>query len=185
MVLLGQDLGSTNTPVHELGHFFSLCHTDGCEHNSGDDEVDDTLTDRDNWDTADKLAQKNFEKDYAALTDPKQIQQVDVLLVNVMAHRPGRLLFSSDQLDRMTDDSNDRHNWVASGRTRFVDSSGAQILAGTSQFPVSTVDLGIGLAISGDIVLVRAGTYIEPMTISKSVFLRASRGSAIIRGKNH
>jgi nitrous oxidase accessory protein NosD len=39
---------------------------------------------------------------------------------------------------------------------------------------------GVSEAQAGDIVLIRPGHYNEPMTISKAVALRATRGDALI-----
>jgi hypothetical protein len=86
----------------------------------------------------------------------------------------------------MTDTSNGGRNNVATGFTRFVDhtsscfipngSSGCSIFGG----PYHSVGDGINAANPGDIVMVRPGNYNEPMTISKPLTLRATRGNATI-----
>ncbi len=102
-------------------------------------------------------------------------------------HDPNnRNRLTPDQLDRMTDTSNGGRNNVATGFTRFVDhtsgcifpngSSGCSFLGG----PYHSVGDGINAANPGDIVMVRPGNYNEPMTISKPLTLRATRGDATI-----
>jgi hypothetical protein len=104
-------------------------------------------------------------------------------------HDPNnRNRLTPDQLDRMTDTSNGGRNNVATGYTRFVDhtcttfpgfangSSSCSLFGG----PYHTVGDGINHANPGDIVMLRPGNYNEPMTISKPLTLRATRGNATI-----
>ena len=50
--------------------------------------------------------------------------------------------------------------------------------------PYSVVRDGVNSAQNGDIVLIRPGTYVEPMTINKAVTLRSTRGWATIGNPN-
>ena len=97
--------------VHEIGHFFDLCHTHGCPYNDmpcgvppGTDDVDDTLPDHTCW-MRDDLARHSFEAPFADLT-PDQQRQVDSTFLNVMGYhweaKYGRLsgLLTPGQLTR-------------------------------------------------------------------------------------
>jgi len=63
-----------------------------------------------------------------------------------------------------------------------VDKNNLGIQIGTSALPWKTVASGIAAASAGgnDIVLVRPGSYDEPMTVTKPLTLRATRGTAVI-----
>jgi hypothetical protein len=197
MVLIGQDLSSINTPFHELGHFFNLDHT----HSGGglspdcvtgwDDHVADTLEDNCGdcpggcWDR-DQIANWNFPTecggpcDYVDLSTADQ-HRVDQVYYNLMSYRPRREVLTPGQLDRMTDHSNGAVHHVASGWTRFVDWRNDSILQnGSSILPYQLVGTGLSHAASGDIVLIRRGTYDETMTIDQDVTLRATMGDAVI-----
>ena len=134
-------------------------------------------------DGLDSLANHNFDdRDYDELT-PEEQEQVDLVFYNLMCYRYRRERLSPGQLDRMTDASNTTVNHVATGRTHFVDDDGdGENQSGSSTEPYITVADGLEAAGSGDIVLIRAGTYDESLTIDQRVYLRASRGNAVIRG---
>lgn len=104
--------------------------------------------------------------------------------------------FTSDQLDLMTDRSNAHAgDQLDTGCTRFVDADANpkhlvgiascgdlsdEPTDGSSVHPYVTVTDGLQAADAGDIVLIRAGSYNEPMVIAQPVTLRASRGDAFI-----
>ena len=89
--------------------------------------------------------------------------------------------FTSDQLDVWTDNANGDRNAVATGHTRFVATSGNDTTGnGTSTARYRTLAKGVSVANSGDIVLLRAGSYSETSTITKALTLRATRGTAVI-----
>ena len=110
---------------------------------------------------------------------------------NVMAyHRDeggSQSVFTSDQWDKIADFTRtDRAN-VMNGKTVFVDRTntvcvplGFSQCSGLSGGPFPTVGQGVAFALAGDIVLIRPGHYNEPMTITKAVALRATRGDALI-----
>jgi hypothetical protein len=198
-VFLGNDqAGGTNgfpTLFHESGHFLNLCHTQGC--NCGDcagdggscdlgnesDGVADTLRDSTCW-TRDQIAQNNFGATYNNL-NAGQRNAVDYTYQNLMSYHTAtalnNYLLTSDQLDRMTDTSNGSRFNITNGRTRFADRNGSAIFQnGSSVFPYISVANGVSNANNGDIVLLRAGHYNEPMVISKPVTLRATRGEAVV-----
>jgi hypothetical protein len=180
--------------IHESGHLFNLSHTHDTEQfrNSngtacssgcscaqligGDDGIGDTPLDNECWNRAQIAAGNPGTPD----------AQIDNTWLNIMSYHLPQNRFTSDQLDRATDTSNNQRINVASGRTRFVDrncgaffpdgSSGCGAFSG----PYRTVGGGVGAANFGDIVLIRPGTYVEPGTINKAVTLRATRGPATI-----
>jgi hypothetical protein len=183
--------------LHESGHYFSLLHTFDSQSyrnadnspctlaNScncaqiigGDDGVADTPLDNTCW-NQNNIALATYGALYNALNAGQQYF-VDNTWSNLMSyHSPGNR-FTSDQLDRMTDSSNGARNNVCSGFTQFVDHNGVIFFQfGSSVFPYVTVANGINNANAGDIVLMRPGTYNEPMTITRQVTLRATRGNA-------
>ena len=91
------DLAAGYLWLHEIGHYFNLCHTQGCccgfvcgndqdptrdpfDH----DRVDDTLDDRECW-GVDNISQWSFGVDFAQLSESAQ-QQVNDTLLNVMSY---------------------------------------------------------------------------------------------------
>lgn len=102
--------GSMVTILHEVGHFFNLCHTQGCDCNSCDtcnksksDKINDTLEDLACW-SRDSIATNAFGKNYNGLTLTQQ-KQVDDTYNNVMSYHFG-------DRDRLTELQLDR--WVQS-----------------------------------------------------------------------
>jgi hypothetical protein len=181
--------------IHEVGHFHNLYHTQGqfcagctgagaCT-SPGDDLIADTLPDVACW-TQNQIAMNAFGAAYTNLNSAQQ-RQVDDVFFNVMSYHPTLNRFTSDQLDRLTDASNGTRINVATGRTWFVDRNNTCIFPNGDSGcvlggggPFKTVAAGISAASTGDIVLLRPGKYNEPMTITKPVTLRATRGRATI-----
>jgi hypothetical protein len=190
--------------VHESGHHLGLNHTQGfrcgrcdeptpsgfppgtCSTISGNDGIDDTLPDLACW-VRNDIATNWFNRNYTSLSAGEKIQ-VDNTTSNIMCYRPSqRSLFTSDQLDRVADVSNTTRSNIVTGLTWFVDRNnactgrtGSSACTNGSQGPFQTVTTGVNNASAGDIVLIRRGNYNEPMTITKAVTLRATRGDAII-----
>ncbi len=200
IVIGGGSDRSGELQLHEIGHYFSLFHTQGrfcggCGTDPGecntpdDDEIADTLPDVACWDQ-DMIANNSFSQDYSQLS-PAWRNAVDDVFLNIMSYHAGSTPRLTElQLNRWTDRaSNERRN-VTSGRTWFVNFSIPDDCAfrnGNSVCtpflfggPFKVVRDGINNAQSGDIVLIRAGNYNEPMTINRSVTLRASRGNVSI-----
>ena len=117
--------------------------------------------------------------------------QVSNTFNNVMAyHRSdggSQSVLTPDQWDQIADFTRtDRAN-IMNGKTLFVDwmntclfpSGFSQCTLGLSG-PFPTVAQGVNGASGGDIVLIRRGHYNEPMTITKAITLRATRGDALL-----
>lgn len=191
--------GSGVLQLHEIGHYFGLCHTQGCPCASctpgmigtcntfpGDDGIADTLPDLQCW-TQDNIANFTFNTNYASLT-PAQQQQVDDVFFNIMSYHGGRTRMTELQLDIWANAAASIRRSVTDGRTYFVQVGSGLFGNGFSNNPFPTVRRGVEAAAnSGDIVLLRPGAYNEwPLTIgtgNKAVTLRAPRqGPAVIGG---
>ena len=199
-ITLGNDIG-TGTVLHEVGHFFNLRHTHAGDYGDNPnpptfaasdlrdgDGLAETANDNPNISNHDQLCQALFGHVYSAATTGER-SVVDSAFENVMSyHNENTLLL--DQMDIWTDNASSSRIGVCTGRTRFVDrncgtiisdgSSGCGIFSG----PYRTVGGGVGAANNGDIVMIRPGTYVEPMTINKAVTLRSTRGWATIGNPN-
>jgi hypothetical protein len=198
IIFMGQ--GSRSTSVfHESGHYFNLSHTfngetelnsngtvctNGCSCaqliGGNSDGVADTISDHTCWDTQNLISQGNYGVNYSSLSAANQLR-VDNIHFNIMSYHDTRERLTSDQLDRATDASNGDRFKAASGRTRFVATTGDDVFGtGSSGSRFRTVARGVTVANSGDIVLLRNGSYDEAITITKAVTLRATRGTAIV-----
>lgn len=118
--------------LHEISHYFNLCHTQGCccgfvcgaqqdpaSKPVDDDHLADTLRDLECWGRED-IASGNFGETYSGLS-PTEKELVDGTFLNVMSyHREaifeaGTAILTSEQLDRMS-----REIQPASGRRAHV-----------------------------------------------------------------
>ena len=190
-ITLGNDIG-LGTVLHEVGHFMNLAHT-----HSGDPSCDtppfpvsdgdglaETIPDHPCLDR-DGLSRANFGgRNFNQLTAGEQAQ-VNSTWLNVMSyHQEDQLL--TQQMDDWTDAASSSRRYVCTGRTWFVDRNcGAIVHNGGSHCnvfgaPFNTVGDGVNNAQGGDIVMIRAGSYNEPMTINKAITLRSTRGQATI-----
>jgi hypothetical protein len=182
--------------LHEGGHHLGLCHTQGCGCKGCDecltivdDGVDDTLPDRECW-NLDAIAFYSYGRTYAQLTNATQRLMVSNTFNNVMAYHKdesgSESVLTPDQWDTIADFTRTHRANVMDGKTVFVDRTntvcaplGFSQCSG-SRGPMPTVSSGVAFASPGDIVLIRPGHYNEPMTITKAVALRATRGDALI-----
>lgn len=195
---------SSDTVLHEIGHYFNLSHTflgrqnlnsngTSCTNRcscaqligGGNDACADTILDHDCWDSQNDIALGNYGLTYANCS-AGQKANVDNMWWNLMSyhmrqHTTDR--FTPDQLDRWTDSANNDRPSVRTGRTRFVATTGNDTLGnGGSVLRYRTVTKGISVVNDpDDIVLIRGGTYTEPQTITKALTLRATRGNVEIR----
>jgi hypothetical protein len=172
--------------IHELGHFFNLCHTQGCGINDGDgldDGVADTILDGSTWDSQDKVAQNNFGLLYGQLSTGQK-NQVDDVWFNIMSYHNIGTRLTEGQLDRWVDAGNGGRFNCVSGKTWFVDSH-AGAGSGSSTAPFSSLVTGVNSAdgARGDIVYLRPGAYNNRnYVINKNVTLRASRYGGVVIG---
>jgi hypothetical protein len=195
VVLGDRDSHLSSMYLHELGHYFGLCNTQGCEclccsTGSGacsepqSDGIADTLPDRSCWDQ-DESAMFNFGMTYAAL-NPAQQGQVDAAIGNVMSFRGAScalgpwfrpLGLTEGQLDRWADVASTSRVAACDGRTFFVKAGAGGTQTGRSTAPFDRVAEGVVAANGGgDIVMIRNGTYSERLRISTPVTLRTPRG---------
>jgi len=65
------------------------------------------------------------------------------------------------------------------GQVLFVSPSGSDSAAGTVSAPKKTLDAAVSAASSGAVIVMRAGTYHESLTISKQVTIQAYPGEAV------
>jgi hypothetical protein len=181
--------------LHEISHFFSLCHTQGCpcsacgsgsgECNTvpGDDEIADTLPDLQCW-TRDDIA-TNFPpfngRTFDQLNQAEQ-ELVNDVFYNLMSyhrvdHPPNyaHTRQTEDQLDLFADWASGYRTAVRDGSTIFVDRGAGGTEDGSSTSPFNTVAEGLGAAGATDIVLIRPGTYSENLRIRDPVTLRVPR----------
>jgi hypothetical protein len=195
-ILIGREI-EINAFAHECGHYLGLCHTHGCacgNECSGacagpvSDNIQDTIPDMACW-TRDQVSNNYYNVNYASLTT-NQKANFDHTFENLMSYHRPRSYLTSDQLDEITDKSNGDVVNIVTGLTWFVDKdntctsrTGSSSCVGGAGGPYQTVTTAVNRATGGDIVLLRPGNYNEPMTITKAITFRATRGNAII-GKN-
>lgn len=194
LIVLGHNV-TREAFTHECGHYLGLCHTHGCPCDTCDstncpvppvpDKIGDTLPDNTCWDQ-DDISTNWFHKTFVNLNLAQQ-NMVSNTFNNIMCYHARRLVFTSDQLDVIADTSNDSRSNLTTGFTWFVDRdntctgrTGSSACTNGTQGPFQTVTTGVNRANAGDIVLIRPGHYNEPMTISKAVTLRATRGDALL-----
>jgi hypothetical protein len=184
--------------VHELGHFFGLYHTHGgcgCPSTTncsllngywvGDDDLTDTLFEASGsscFTNIDQLTLANFTKYFTNCTLAEQTLAMNTFSNAMSYHLPlqKNLLINrltEQQLDRFTDHASGDRNAFATGKSYFVSTAGSLLGTGGSLSPVRFLSQGISLASAGggDIILLRPGSYNEPLTINKPVTLRAPR----------
>jgi hypothetical protein len=191
LVAMGHNVGR-ETFTHESGHYLGLCHTHGCDCESCTDCVDpsdgiaDTLPDSLCWSNQNQMATNYYHSNFVELTHAQQVA-VSNTFNNIMGYHALRKVYTSDQLDHITDVSNTTRSNLVTGFTRFVDRdntctqrTGSSACVNNTGGPFQTVAGGINNANAGDIVLIRQGHYNEPTTIRKAITLRATRGDALI-----
>ena len=189
LIVMGHNVGR-ETFTHESGHFLGLCHTHGCDCDSctncvdSSDYIGDTLPDSLCWFDQNQMATNSYHTNFVDLTPTRQAS-VSNTFNNIMGYHQLRKVFTSDQLDHITDISNTTRGNLVTGFTHFVDrakscASPNGSSACTNGGPFQTFAGGVNNANAGDIVMIRPGHYNEPMTIKKAVTLRATRGDALL-----
>lgn len=193
IVIIG-GCSAANGPLHlhELGHYFDLCHTQGCPCGSCDadesgachtvpdsDDISDTLPDLQCWDQ-DDIANWSFGADYDQISGSNR-RLVDDTFFNIMSYHSDEVQLTELQLDVWSDIANTDRAPVVDGRMIFAESS-PFLGNGSSLNPYNTIDRAVLNAnSSGDIIMLYPSSFDETLIIDKRVTLRATRqGSAII-----
>ena len=175
VILIGANGSSFRTVLHEIGHFFDLCHTQGCYCDvcpscsvPGTDEIDDTLPDRACW-LRNGISQFSYSLDYAQLS-PELQERVDDVFLNVMSYHNGFRL-TEDQLDHWATAiySFASRRDVVGGDPIFIDDDAScsvqgipcALCTGLPAAPYDDlIDCGFGNVDSpGDVIVLRPGTY--------------------------
>ena len=191
IIMVGQNPRQTSL-LHETGHFMDLCHTQGCPCGEcrtdttgvchtvpGDDEIDDTVLDLACWDE-DDLAMANFGVPFYYLLTPAQQERVDDVYYSVISYHSTRNRFTQDQLDRMTCSSNGVRTNVSDGETWIVGTKSGDEECLNSIFIRPTFQSALDAFAGNDIILMRGGNYPYTGFIDRYVFVRGSRGLALI-----
>jgi|GEM_PF-1753442 len=189
-----------STQLHEVGHYFNLCHTHGCTSGSNDDGVADTLTDNPAW-NEDQIAQNNFSgRTYNQLSAGEK-QQVDDVILNLMSYHgtvgnqapiynagTTQSQLTEQQLDRWTEAANGARRGVCDGTTVFARASNFYG-SGSSGDPYGSSVVATAVAANrpgNNIVLLRPSTFSEAIIINPpsgtTVTLRATRQGAAVLG---
>ncbi len=177
---------------HEIGHFFDLCHTQGCPCGScapgssglchtipGNDEISDTPPDLQCWDQ-DDIAQWTYNLDYNQLTT-SQRNFVDDSFMNVMSYHTSEIRLTEIQLDVWADIANDERRFSLNGDSIFVEPGGGNGGNGSSTSEYRNINTAVANATSDgtDIIMFRPGTYNQTLTITRAVTLRGTRGGVV------
>jgi hypothetical protein len=187
---------------HEMGHYFSLPHPNGTVESccvpsciTDGDLIEDTLPDAPCF-TLDQLSTYRYGAPFSGVNAVKQDSLLDMFWNNMCYLHPdqkddpgegfGHTLLdrlTELQLDHWTDAANGVRANVRAARTRFVELQGAcpscPTPTGKSTDPYRDVPQALANAASGDILLIRPGTYSGPSLISQPVTLRATRRGAV------
>jgi hypothetical protein len=204
----GCSANSGAVQLHEIGHYFNLCHTQGCDcgcgpcgncsvgtncTTPGDDGIADTLPDLACW-GANDIARNSFGRFYIELT-PGEQSRVDDVFQNLMSYHStccsvggSQTRLTELQLDRWADVGRAQPRVaVGDGLTLFVDPSGftGRGFPGHSESPYARVEVAVQGAANYNgfpvILMLRPGAYNERFTIGTPVTLRATRrGPAVI-----
>lgn len=190
--------------LHEIGHYFSLCHTQGCVCGCvgsdpcggipGDDGIADTLPDLSSW-NRDQIANNSFGQPYAGLSAAQQ-NQVDDVFLNIMSYHNSACglgapvaRLTDQQLDRWAHSANLDRVAIRTGRTIFAQSTAPSGGNGSPASPYNTMTNAVGSAASDsapDIIILRPGSFNQPLTINTPVTLRAThQGAAAIGSPNN
>ncbi len=204
-IIGGASANNGRLTLHEMGHFFDLCHTQGCPCGCCEagvtgnchtiprsDCIGDTVEDLACW-GQDEIAQHNFGGfTYAQLT-PGEQNQVDDSFLNVMSyHGSGcgqsvdNFRMTEQQLDRWGGTALEYRSQVTDGDMYLVDWKALSAGSGTEISPFLTVTNGVNAAnpFGGDILVIKSGWYPETVQIDTPLTLRATRVSTAIIGSS-
>ncbi len=177
--------------LHEFGHYFNLCHTQGCPCGScdntktgtchttpGNDGVDDTIGDLQCW-GRNNIAQNAYGTTYNNLNNFGK-NQVDNVFLNIMSYHGNTDRMTEGQMDRWTDAAKLFRLGVLDRNVHMVRKVNFALLQlGTSAFPYISVANGVNAAKAGDVLVVKPGTYPENLTINKRLSIRATRAGVV------
>ena len=199
----GDGRGAGMMVLHEIGHFFNLAHTFDtcaccdrdadpmCAHTFGDDGgIFDTLPDfscPSGDATQAQIVTNGFNTSllsaatYAMLTAAER-DRVDRTVDNVMSYRLNETRLTEDQMDRWTAAANIQRLAYVTGETQFVSTTGHNANDGlTVNTPIRTLQSAHTYVSSvDDIILLKAGTYGENISVFNPCTLRATRGAVTI-----
>jgi Pregnancy-associated plasma protein-A len=178
--------------LHEIGHFFDLAHTFNgstccdrtttptCSHTfSANGILSDLIPDL-NCDFPNEIATNRFGRVVAQL-NAEELALFNVTYRNLMTYHPVTVELSGQQNDIMAITANTVRANAVQGHTRFVSNFGFVFGAGSrTASSLPTVAQAVTEATSGDAVVIFAGNYNEPQTITKALTIQATRGPVTI-----
>jgi hypothetical protein len=204
-IIGGASANNGRLTLHEMGHFFDLCHTQGCpcgccdSDATGDcntvpktDCIGDTVEDLACWDQDDISANRFAGRAYGQLT-PGEQNLVDETFLNVMSyHGSGcgqgvdNFRMTEGQLDRWGGTALQYRGHVTDGDMYLVAWTALSPGTGADSAPFLTVANGVNAAnpFGGDILVIKSGWYPETLRIDIPLTLRASRVGAAIIGSS-
>ena len=196
--------------LHEIGHYFNLCHTHGCHEETNDDMIDDTILDVSRL-SIDSIAIINFGKAYSDLSN-SQKEEVDNVFFNVMSYHHlngGDLIYLSEgqmdawadamdeyKIEISTDRRDNNRTKVRTGKSWFASPNApnpSPISGQINYFPEygnSFKPINLKFAFSGNpflnqggVIFLRKGDYDYTGVMDKPITLRATRKGSAILGK--
>lgn len=198
--------------LHEIGHYYYLCHTQGCccggcgncggdgvwlfggceggGTDSDTDLLDDTIQDDACW-LQNDIAFNNFSMDYPSLNVSQQ-EEVNNVWNNIMSYHH----LNGSTLNRLTEDQLDVWTFIASNQGRYHVNDGFTLLVGGEEviglngnvviipheILEDAVDAAFGDDTDTEIILIKPGVYPENLTIDKQVTLRTTRDGIVVIG---
>jgi hypothetical protein len=178
--------------LHEIGHFFDLAHTfigstccdrtstPNCSHTfSANGILGDLIPDL-VCDYPDEIATNRFGVVVAQL-NAADLALFNVTYRNLMTYHSVTVQLSEQQNDIVAITANTVRANAVQGHTRFVSNFGFVFGGGNRTAPsLPTVGQAVGQAAGGDAVVIHAGNYNEPQTITKALTIHATRGVVTI-----
>jgi hypothetical protein len=154
-----------NTPsciLHEIGHSLNLMHT---HQSGGADGCSDTLDDDQSW-SKDQIAQNAFGKNYADCTASEK-NQVDLVFNNVMSYHTSepQLRLSTCQLGRVSTQGDSDRAWLLTRDPIYVKSTHTGSESGRYTTPYNTIQEAITAGLYNKVMVLQAGSYIEPTSV--------------------
>ncbi len=178
--------------LHEIGHFFDLAHTFNgstccdrittptCSHTFSTNGILSDLIPDLICDFPNDIATNRFGRVVAQL-NAGELALFNVTYQNLMSYHPAEVRLSERQSDIVAITANTVRANAAQGRTRFVSHFGFVFGAGSRTAPsLPTVAQAVTEATAGDAVVIFAGNYNEPQTITNALTIQATRGAVII-----